>query len=207
MTVRLNSPGGSYFEGVAIYNTLAAYRGKVTVQVMAMAASAASIIAMAGDEIEMLAGSQMMVHRVWANISGNADDLQAMTDYLARLDTAAAEIYAARTRQPLDKIAAFMRGETYFDGAEAVKLGFATRQSGQKAEARPIIENSVIPSPPRIESSGDLAVILRNAGFAKAAASKLASGGYPALKTNPEPDNTALIAAMDALTRRIQGAR
>lgn len=75
VTVNVNSPGGDFFEGVAIYNLLREHQGKVTVRVMGLAASAASVIAMAGDEILMGDGSFLMIHNAWAVAIGNRHDM------------------------------------------------------------------------------------------------------------------------------------
>ncbi|HEC0958195.1 TPA: Clp protease ClpP, partial [Klebsiella pneumoniae] len=75
VVVNINSPGGDFFEGVAIYNLLREHPGRVTVQVMGLAASAASVIAMAGDEILMGDGSFLMIHNAWAVAIGNRHDM------------------------------------------------------------------------------------------------------------------------------------
>src|SRR5262245_53778386 len=77
VTVKINSPGGDMFEGIAIYNLLREHPAKVTVDVMGWAASAASIIAMAGDEIRMGLGTFMMVHNAWGMVIGNRHDMRA----------------------------------------------------------------------------------------------------------------------------------
>lgn len=75
VTVNINSPGGDMFEGLAIYNLLREYSGKVTVKVLGIAASAASIIAMAGDEIQIGRGAFLMIHNCWIVMIGNRHDL------------------------------------------------------------------------------------------------------------------------------------
>jgi ATP-dependent Clp protease protease subunit len=126
VTVNVNSPGGDFFEGVAIYNLLRQHKAKVTVQVMGLAASAASVIAMAGDEILMGDGSFLMVHNAWTVAIGNRHDLQAASEQLAPFDAAMAEVYAARTGLSVEETAAIMDKETWIGAAQAVKDGFAT---------------------------------------------------------------------------------
>src|SRR5690606_28928317 len=88
ITVNINSPGGNFFSGLAIYNLLRAHPAKVTVNVLAMAGSAASIIAMAGDEIAMDAGAQIMVHKASGVIVGNEYDARESASLLAQVDAA-----------------------------------------------------------------------------------------------------------------------
>ena len=97
MVVNINSPGGDFFEGVAIYNLLREHQGRVTVQVMGLAASAASVIAMAGDQILMGDGSFLMIHNAWAVAIGNRHDMADAAKLLEPFDTAMAKVYAARS--------------------------------------------------------------------------------------------------------------
>jgi ATP-dependent Clp protease protease subunit len=97
VVVNVNSPGGDLFEGMAIYNILREHKAKVTVKVLGLAASAASIIAMAGDEIQIARAGFLMVHNTWVMAMGNRNDLQEIADQLEPFDIAMADIYAART--------------------------------------------------------------------------------------------------------------
>lgn len=126
IVVNINSPGGDFFEGVAIYNLLRQHKAKVTVQVMGLAASAASVIAMAGDEILMGEGSFLMIHNAWAVAVGNRHDFLAASEQLAPFDAAMAEVYSARSGLSLDQAAAMMDKETWIGAAQAIKDGMAT---------------------------------------------------------------------------------
>jgi ATP-dependent protease ClpP protease subunit len=126
VTVNINSPGGDFFEGVAIYNLLRQHKAKVTVQVMGLAASAASVIAMAGDEILMGDGSFLMIHNAWSVAVGNRHDFKAASEQLAPFDAAMAEVYAARSGLSVEEAATMMDKETWVGAAQAVKDGFAT---------------------------------------------------------------------------------
>lgn len=123
--VQINSPGGDVFEGIAIYNLLRAHKGRVSVEVLGWAASAASIIAMAGDDIRMGRGTFMMVHNVWGLVIGNRHDLSDAAALFETFDAALADIYAARTGRKMAEIQAMMDGETFMDPQRAVKEGFA----------------------------------------------------------------------------------
>ena len=125
IVVHVNSPGGNFFEGFAIYNLLRTHAAKVTVNVMGLAASAASVIAMAGDDIQMGAGSFLMIHNTSAFAMGNRHDFQDVANRLAPFDAAMATLYAERTGQSVDAITQLMDQETWFDGPDAVKRGFA----------------------------------------------------------------------------------
>ena len=126
VTVNLNSPGGDFFEGVAIYNLLRQHSGKVTVNVMGLAASAASVIAMAGDEINMGDGSFLMIHNAWTVAMGSRHDLLAASEMLEPFDAAMADLYAARSGMDRADVAAMMDKETWIGASQAVADGFAT---------------------------------------------------------------------------------
>ena len=126
ITVNLNSPGGDFFEGVAIYNLLRQHQAKVTVNVMGLAASAASIIAMAGDEINMGEGSFLMIHNAWCMAIGNRHDMQAAAEQLAPFDNAMAEVYAARSGITVKSAAKLMDAESWIGATQAIADGFAT---------------------------------------------------------------------------------
>ena len=125
VTVRINSPGGDVFEGIAIYNLLRAHPARVTVEVVGWAASIASTIAMAGDEIRMGLGSFMMIHNVWGVVVGNRHDMSDTAALFDGFDGALADIYVARTGAERDQVAAWMDAETFMSAGEAVERGFA----------------------------------------------------------------------------------
>ncbi|WP_034085582.1 head maturation protease, ClpP-related, partial [Pseudomonas aeruginosa] len=97
VTVNINSPGGDVFEGLAIYNLLREHKGKVTVNIIGLAASAASFIAMAGDEIRIGRAAFLMIHNAWLIAMGNRNDLREIADWLEPFDMTLADIYAQRT--------------------------------------------------------------------------------------------------------------
>lgn len=122
--VRINSPGGNAYDGIAIYNLLARLEQKVIVEIDGLAASAASIVAMAGDEIRMAANALMMIHDAWTIVLGNSQELQKYSSYLAKLDQGLAKTYAARTKGDEAVIAKQMDDETWFTADEAKAAGF-----------------------------------------------------------------------------------
>lgn len=127
VTVNINSPGGDMFEGLAIYNLLREYKGKVTVKVLGLAASAASIIAMAGDDVQIGRGAFLMIHNCWVYAMGNRHDLAQIAADMEPFDKAMGDIYSARTGLSKEEVATMMDGETYIGGSDAVEKGFADR--------------------------------------------------------------------------------
>jgi ATP-dependent Clp protease protease subunit len=125
VTVNVNSPGGDMFEGLAIYNLLRQHKGDVTVRVLGVAASAASIIAMAGDRVEVARAGFLMIHNCWVIAVGNRHDFREVADTMEPFDQAMADIYAARTGDTLESIQSLMDAETWIGGADAVSQGFA----------------------------------------------------------------------------------
>ncbi|EPM3466347.1 TPA: head maturation protease, ClpP-related [Providencia stuartii] len=125
VVVNINSPGGDMFEGLAIYNLLRAHSGKVTVNVLGIAASAASIIAMAGDEIQMGRGAFLMIHNCWAVGVGNRHDFAKLANDLAPFDKSMSDIYVARSGLPEETISQMMDNETYIGANDAIEKGFA----------------------------------------------------------------------------------
>ena len=134
VTVKINSPGGDMFEGIAIYNLLRDHPAKVTVEVMGWAASAASIIAMAADEIKMGLGTFMMVHNAWGVVVGNRHDMRDGATLFDGFDSAIADIYEARTGMDRKAIVKLMDAETFMGPSEAVENGFADSIDSTRTE-------------------------------------------------------------------------
>ncbi len=133
IVVKINSGGGIAFDGVAIHNALKDFAGRVTVFVQGIAASAASIIAMAGDEIVMQSGAVMMIHNGSGLTLGTKEDHQQTAGLLGKLDTQMASIYAARGAGDVEHFASLMTAETWLDGDEAVTAGLADSTIGDDA--------------------------------------------------------------------------
>lgn len=127
VTVNINSPGGDMFEGLAIYNQLKDYRGNVTVKIFGIAASAASIIAMAGDDIQIGRGAFLMIHNCWGVTVGHRQNLIQAAQQMAQFDLAMQDIYATRSGLAVEEIAAMMDNETFISGQEAIKKGLANK--------------------------------------------------------------------------------
>jgi ATP-dependent protease ClpP protease subunit len=126
VTVSINSPGGDFFEGLAIYNLLREHPHKVTVKVVGLAASAASVIAMAGDEIQVAKSGFLMIHNAWSVVIGNRHDLRSAADVMDQFDASMAGLYATAAGMTEKEAAALMDAETWLTGQAALDAGFAT---------------------------------------------------------------------------------
>lgn len=124
--VEINSPGGDVFAGLAIYNGLRASGKKINVKVLGLAASAASLVAMAGDTIEMPENAFMMIHNPWGFAMGGADEMRNTADVLDKISTGLVSTYAKRTGKSAEEITALLDAETWMTAQEAVDAGFAT---------------------------------------------------------------------------------
>jgi len=123
--VRINSPGGSFFGGVAIYNALRTHPAEVTTVVDSLAASAASIILQGGDRRVMMQHSSAMIHDAWGLVIGNAAEMEKYAQELRKVNGTIADIYAERAGKPKSMFAAMMSDETWFDHDEAIDVGLA----------------------------------------------------------------------------------
>ncbi|WP_253449254.1 ClpP-like prohead protease/major capsid protein fusion protein [Halomonas sp. Y3] len=127
VTVHINSPGGSVTDALAIYDALRSHKGKVTARVDGLAASAATLVMLAADEIEMAKHSLLMVHNPWTAAMGDAGEMRKVAESLDKHAAEMVTLYAERTGQERGKIEAIMGAETWFNAEEAVAAGFAHR--------------------------------------------------------------------------------
>ena len=127
--LRLNSPGGSVFDAVAIYNALKRHNGAVTVWIDGIAASAASYIAMAGDKVIMPENAFLMIHDPSGVVMGTAEDMRSTASALDKVKTSLIQGYAAKSGQTEPEIARLMAAETWLDAGEALALGLVDHVS------------------------------------------------------------------------------
>lgn len=128
ISVRINSPGGDVFDGITIYNLLKQKKGRKICYIDGVAASIASIIAMAGDEIIMSEGAQFMVHKPWTMTMGNSEDLEKTIQRLDDIEEQMISIYRNKTKLERAEIRDMLRSETWMDSDVAVSKGFATKK-------------------------------------------------------------------------------
>lgn len=185
VTVNINSPGGDMFEGLAIYNLLREHEGEVNVKVLGLAASAGSVIAMAGDTVQIARAGFLMIHNAWVVAMGNRNDLRELATWLEPFDAAMGDIYAVRTGLEAKAISKLMDSESWIGGAAAVEQGFADEllasdQVGKGAA------NASASAVRRLEAA------LRNGGMPKSEAMRLisefkSSAGDPAGSGEGDP--------------------
>ncbi len=147
VVVNINSLGGSFYQGTTIYNLLKSHSGKVTVNVLGIAASAASIVAMAGDEINMGPAAFMMIHNAQGVSVGDRHDMASAVTNLTAIDYAIRDLYVARTGKHANSISQMMDAETMMNASDAIKFGFADKtiekaqiyaDAQASAEAKPL---------------------------------------------------------------------
>ncbi|MEO0797432.1 MAG: head maturation protease, ClpP-related [Verrucomicrobiota bacterium] len=124
IVLHVNSPGGSVMHGNAIYNAILSHPARVVTQIEGLAASMASIIALAGTEVRMAANSLYMIHNPKSVGIGEADDLRKEADLLDKMKADAVDVYAAKSGQTEEQISKWMDEETYFTASEAKEHGF-----------------------------------------------------------------------------------
>ena len=130
--VRINSPGGSVWQGMAIYNGLKNHSAKINVHIDGLAASMATVVAMAGDTINMAQNAMFMIHEPRAHVSGTAEDLLSQASLLEKLTTQAVGIYSSRTKIAEPDLRAAMSAETWYTADEAKVAGFVTSITANK---------------------------------------------------------------------------
>ncbi|MCT4389766.1 Clp protease ClpP [Leuconostoc falkenbergense] len=133
INLSINSGGGSVFDGIAIYNMLKSHKATVNVYIEGLAASIASVIAMAGDTITMRSGSMIMVHMPWTLSQGNAEEMRKTADTLEKTGDSIVDIYSERTGISSDDIRNIMNDETWLSAEEAVEQGWATKLDKKEA--------------------------------------------------------------------------
>lgn len=131
ITVRINSPGGDVFDGFAIYNLLAQHPAKIHVKVDGWAASAASVIMMAGDTREVAANALVMIHNPWTMAIGDASNMRKTADLLDQIKDSIITTYKAGTTLADEEIVSLMDAETWFDAQGAIDAGLATAVVGK----------------------------------------------------------------------------
>lgn len=204
--VRLNTPGGSVFDGMAIYNALRAHPAKVIMHIDALAASIGSVIALAGDEIRMASNAFVMIHNAWTFAMGNASQLHKDATTLEKIDESIMAIYAAKTGESREELQRLMADETWFTAEEAADIGLVDTivdTSTAKASfdlsiyARvPETLKVVAGEPP---TKRELERQLRDAGLSRSEAKAFVADGYHALSQRDAVGEDVLLASKQLL--------
>lgn len=129
LDIYINSPGGSVFDGLAIYNVLARHKARKNVLIDGIAASIASVVAMAGDEITIAENGMMMIHNPWGVSAGEADDFRRMADMLDKVRDTIVDTYVGRSGHDREDISSMMASETWMTADEAIKAGLADKKT------------------------------------------------------------------------------
>lgn len=137
LNVRINSAGGSAFDGIAIYNQLVRNRARIEIDIDGMALSIASVIAMAGEEVRMAENAMLMIHDPWTFAMGDAEELRKTAELLDGMKDNLVTTYNRRTGIDRDELAELMTEETWLNAADAKERGFVdVVTAGQAAQAR-----------------------------------------------------------------------
>lgn len=144
INVYVNSPGGNVFAGVAIYNELKRVNKPVTAYVDGIAASIASLIVLAADKVVMPFNAMLMIHNAWMIAAGDYKEFRALADKLEKIqDSVITETYSKKTGMSKEKLSKMMDDETWLNGDEAVKLGFADEVLEEQKIAACYVGNNI----------------------------------------------------------------
>jgi len=198
----LNTPGGSVFEGMAIYNILASVRDRLEVEVIGLAASIGSVVALAGSKLTIAEGAYLMIHNPTTGIWGGADEMRKTADILDKMKQEFVKIYSNKNGLDEKEIIAMMDAETWMTSADAVEKGFADDSEDYGEVAAKLdgchIAKSFAHIPAQMKAAGalkvnnprELEILLRDAGgFSKHEAVALVAQGWKALdRGDPDPE-------------------
>lgn len=190
--LRINSPGGSVFEALAMFNCLKEHPARVVAHVDGLAASAATVVALGGDELRMASNAFFMIHDPWLLTVGNAEQLRKDADLLDKIGGSIVDTYRTKTGAAAEVVKAWMEAETWFTAEEAQEAGFADAIEHQEEEdlaaaAAALFDLSIyshVPdalssrgSEPKEPTTRELEKALRDAGLSRAAAARMVAGG------------------------------
>lgn len=215
INLTINSPGGSVFDGLAIYNYLSSHKAKVNIEVLGIAASSASVIAMAGDTITIPEDGFLMIHSPWSGAVGDADEMRSTADVLDKIQETLINIYVKRTGLDKEVITDMVNKETWLTGSEALELGFATHTNEMAVAAlakgmerhfkkmpQALSKEKIDVS--EIKNIRDFEKSLRQAGVSRKDAVALASKKLD-LQRDAEPDEKASESdAIESLMKALQ---
>ena len=203
--LHINSPGGLVFDGITIYNLLKQHPANITTYIDGLAASIASVIALAGDSVIMAENALFMIHKASGLVMGNSDDMRAFAEKLDKVNTSIATTYISKTGKDEPEINDLMAAETWMTAAEALDFGFVDEISGEADMAAcarfvPVMEKAKFQNIPGCIAGikekptvKEAEKALRDAGYSrKDSKAILAEGlkGYQRDADTPEPKET-----------------
>lgn len=214
INLRINSPGGSVFDGVAIYNTLRNHKARVITHIDGLAASIASVIALAGDEIRMASNAFFMIHNPWTVTIGDSEQLRKDADVLDKIGDQLLASYVQRIGAGSEeKIRDWMDEETWFNAEEAEAAGFID-EINHASGALASFDLSVFSNAPATlvaaahasPTKRDVERALRDAGLSRAEAVAFAASGFQAIETQRDAVDPSVVESARALLATIQSA-
>jgi ATP-dependent Clp protease protease subunit len=212
INLRINSPGGDIFDGIAIFNAIDRHPSNIIAHIDGLAASTASWLAVAADEVRIAANGYMMIHDPWAVAYGTADEIRKTAEVLDKLKGTIAEMYAEKSGQDAAHFLEQMSAETWYTAQEAVDEGLAD-QVGDEAPAATqnrfdlsafnrvpatLKDSKPAAKKNQTQTIRDVEDILRDAGFSNAAAKAIASGGFKAA-SDPRDEAAELVSHFRSL--------
>jgi len=212
VTIRINSPGGSVFDGVAMYKAISDFKNPTTTIIDGLAASAASYVALAGDTVQMSEGAFMMIHDPYSMVVGTSGDMRKEADLLDKIRDEIAGFYVRKSEKSIDEIVAMMAEETWLNGEDAVEFGLVDevlKKDPVKNSFDLTIYNNV---PDVLTSSEDCGMqkpkvlenALRDAGLSRREAKTVLSNGLKALTLN-QPEDDDIWAGLTKLHLSVKG--
>lgn len=192
--LNINSPGGDVFDGIAIFSDLVDHPATVDVRVTGLAASAASLIAMAGDTVTIAEHAFFMIHNAWTLSVGNKDALVKDAEVLALIDEQMASRYSQRTGMDVSEVVDMMDNETWLNSSDAVDMGFAddTVSTDSDTEAKAAFDLSSFKNVPRALKA-----------LKRSAKAKAKDGGTHIAPASTAEELSSLRAALEALAAKI----
>jgi ATP-dependent Clp protease protease subunit len=186
ITVRINSPGGDVFDAMAIYNAFTGHDAKVTTRAEALAASAASIILLAGKEVQAYQNAMLMVHDPWLLVAGNRYDLREAADILDKISGNMVDIYSEQSNVGKKDMREMLKSETWLTAKEAKDKGFINTILDRKGKAKAAFDLSMFENVPddlvvegnQAPTIRDAEKALRDAGFSRDKAKAMLAGGW-----------------------------
>lgn len=201
--LHINSPGGEVFDGITIYNLIKQHPANVTTYIDGLAASIASVIALAGDKVIMAENALYMIHQPWGFAIGNASEMRKVADNLDKVSDSLITSYTVKTGKADDEIKTLLDAETWMSADEAFEMGFVDEVAGKMdmaacAKFAPVMKQMGFKNIPDITvnkempTARDAEKALRDAGFSAKQAKTIVSKGYSeGLRDEEIQDNTS----------------
>jgi len=187
--LRINSPGGSVFDGTAIFNTIKQHKAKTITHIDGLAASIASVIALAADEVRMASNAFFMAHDPWSIVIGNAETMREEADLLEKVGGTISDTYMKKTGKDEKEILAIMASETWLTAEEALEMGFIDAIDGDEKDEKAradLFDLSVFANVPdqlkgekqKLPTARELEKTLKSSGFSNKQAKEILASGF-----------------------------